>query len=79
MKQKKLNSHSKFYYNQYKKEKNAFSNWMATNIKNGIQIIDENECKEAWNAAITSAIRTVNKSNMFDVIDNLRKLKNKNE
>jgi hypothetical protein len=79
MKQKKLNSSQQYHYDAYKKEKTAFSNWMATNIKNGIRIVDENECKNAWNAAITYAIRTVNKSNMFDVIDNLQKLKNRNE
>lgn len=75
MKIKKMNSHAKFYYDEYKKDKKAFSNWMANNIKNNIRIVDENDCREAWNAAITAAIRIANRSNEFDLIDNLKKLK----
>ncbi len=75
MKIKKMNSHDKFYYDAYKKDKKAFSNWMANNIKNNIRIVDENDCREAWNAAITAAIRIANRSNEFNLIDNLKKLK----
>jgi hypothetical protein len=75
MKIKKMDSHTKFYYDAYKKDKKAFSNWMANNIKNGIRIVDQNDCREAWNAAITAAIRMANRSNEFDLIDNLKKLK----
>jgi hypothetical protein len=50
---------------------------MARNIKNGILIIDQNACKDAWNAAISAAIRIANHSNEFDIIENLKKLKNK--
>jgi len=75
MKIKKMDSHTKFYYDAYKKDKKAFSNWMANNIKNGIRIVDQNDCREAWNAAITAAIRMANRSNQFDLIDNLKKLK----
>jgi hypothetical protein len=77
MKIKKMDSHAKFYYDAYKKDKKAFSNWMANNIKNGIRIVDQNDCREAWNAAITAAIRMANRSNQFDLIDNLKKLKEK--
>lgn len=70
-----MSKHDQFYYNAYKKDKNAFSNWMANNIKNDIHIIDVNECRDAWNAAITAAIRRVNKSNNYNVIDKLRDLK----
>ena len=72
---KKMDSHAKFYYDAYKKDKKAFSNWMANNIKNGIRIVDQNDCREAWNAAITAAILIANRSNEFDLIDNLKKLK----
>lgn len=70
-----MDSRAKFYYDAYKKDKKAFSNWMANNIKNNIRIVDENDCREAWNAAITAAIRIANRSNEFDLIDNLKKLK----
>ena len=72
-----MDSHAKFYYDAYKKDKKAFSNWMANNIKNGIRIVDQNDCREAWNVAITAAIRIANRSNEFDLIDNLKKLKEK--
>ena len=72
-----MDFHAKFYYDAYKKDKKAFSNWMASNIKNGIRIVDENDCMEAWNASITAAIRIANRSNGFDLIDNLKKLKEK--
>lgn len=75
VKNKKMDFHSQFYYDAYKKDKKAFSNWMANNIKNGIDITDENECRAAWNAAISSAIRMANRSNDFNIIDNLKKLK----
>lgn len=70
-----MDSHAKFYYNAYKADKKAFSNWVANNIKNGIRIVDMNDCRDAWNAAISSAIRAVKKSNDSNVIDNLKKLK----
>lgn len=72
-----MSKHERFYYYEYKKEKNAFSNWMANNIKNGIRIIDVNDCEEAWNAAITACIRRVNYSNNYNVIDKLQDLKSK--
>lgn len=72
---KKMDPRAKFYYDAYKKDKKAFSNWMANNIKNDNRIVDENDCREAWNAAITAAIRMANRSNQHDIIDNLRKLK----
>jgi hypothetical protein len=62
-------------YDYHKKRKTPFHDWMANNIKNNIRIIDENECREAWNAAITASIRKVNKSDDFSIIQNLRKLK----
>lgn len=72
---KKLNKSEQFYYNAYKKDKHPFSNWHANNIKNGVRIVDYNDCSLAWNKAIEYAIRIVNKSNYFDIINNLRKLK----
>jgi hypothetical protein len=74
MNKAKMNSHEKFYYDAYKKDKKAFSNWMASNIKNGIRIADINDCRDAWNCAIKAAILVVNNSNSIDVIDDLKKL-----
>lgn len=69
-----MNSHDKLHY---KKNKSAFSTWMINNTKNRVRIADINDCRNAWNSAITAAIRVVNRSNMYNVIANLQKLKEK--
>lgn len=52
-----------------------FERWIGTHVKNGNRIADVNDCADAWNAAITAAIRAANKPDDFSVIENIQKLK----
>lgn len=73
-----MNNKKEFDIKWHLSKKHPFDTWMAKNLKDNIRIIDEHECRSAWNSAISAAIRTVNKSNDFDVVNNLKGLKHSN-
>ena len=55
-----------------------FDKWINGLIKDGARIVDENEMRDSWNAAISSVIKLINNhyyDSLEEIIEKIKKLK----